>query len=78
MRDNVTSWGSCTWDGNITISTRLLFAPPEVIDYVLVHELAHLVEHNHSDRFWKIVEKIMPGYMLAESWLYKNGGSCIF
>ena len=78
MRDNVSCWGSCTWDGNITISTRLLFAPQEVIDYVLIHELAHLIEHNHSKRFWSLVEKIMPGYMMAEDWLFYNGGHCIF
>ena len=78
LRDSITNWGSCSWDGNINISVRLLFAPPEVIDYVLIHELAHLVEHNHSARFWKLVEKIMPGYQLAEDWLHKNGEQCIF
>lgn len=78
LRDSITSWGSCSWDGNINISVRLLFAPPEVIDYVLIHELAHLVEHNHSDRFWKLVAKAMPGYQLAEDWLNINGSQCIF
>jgi len=78
LRDSITNWGSCSWDGNINISVRLLFAPPEIIDYVLIHELAHLVEHNHSDRFWKLVEKAMPGYRLAEQWLNKNGANCIF
>lgn len=78
LRDNISNWGSCSWDGNINISVRLLFAPPEVIDYILIHELAHLVEHNHSDRFWKLVEKAMPGYPLAEEWLRKNGDHCIF
>lgn len=78
LRDSLTNWGSCSWDGNINISIRLLFAPPEVVDYILIHELAHLVEHNHSDRFWKQVEKAMPGYELAESWLRKYGDQCIF
>ncbi len=78
LRDNVSNWGSCSWDGNINISVRLLFAPPEVIDYILIHELAHLVEHNHSDRFWRLVEKAMPGYRLAEEWLHKNGERCLF
>ena len=78
LRDNISNWGSCSWDGNINISTRLLFAPPEVIDYILIHELAHLVEHNHSHRFWRVVEKAMPGYHLAEEWLHKHGDQCIF
>jgi len=78
IRDNISNWGSCSHDGNINISARLLFAPPEVIDYILIHELAHLVEHNHSHRFWKLVEKAMPGYDLAETWLRKNGDQCIF
>ncbi len=78
LRDSITNWGSCSWDGNINISIRLLFAPPEVIDYILIHELAHLVEHNHSHRFWKQVERAMPGYELAESWLRKHGDQCIF
>jgi predicted metal-dependent hydrolase len=78
IRDNISNWGSCSHDGNISISARLLFAPPEVIDYILIHELAHLVELNHSNRFWKLVEKAMPGYELAEEWLRKNGDQCIF
>lgn len=78
LRDNISNWGSCSVDGSINISVRLLFAPPEVIDYILIHELAHLVEHNHSDRFWKLVERAMPGYKLAEDWLHKNGERCIF
>lgn len=78
LRDNVSNWGSCAVDGSINISVRLLFAPPEVIDYVLIHELAHLIEHNHSHRFWALVEKAMPGYRLAEEWLSKNGERCVF
>lgn len=78
LRDNISNWGSCSWDGNIHIATRLLFAPPEVIDYILIHELAHLVEHNHSDRFWKLVEYAMPGYRLAEQWLDAHGDQCVF
>lgn len=78
IRDNISNWGSCSHDGNISISARLLFAPPEVIDYILIHELAHLVELNHSHRFWKQVEKAMPGYELAEEWLRKHGDQCVF
>jgi len=62
-------WGHCSHDGNLVISVRLMFAPPRVVDYVLIHELAHLVHHNHSARFWKVVEQAMPDYMMAEKHL---------
>lgn len=78
MRYNQTNWGSCSHDGSISISTGLLFAPSEVIDYILIHELAHLVEHNHSDKFWKLVESKMPGYHLAENWLKEHATKCVF
>lgn len=71
-------WGSCSSQGNINLSTRLLFAPPEVVDYVIVHELAHLTEMNHSDRFWKLVREAMPGYKDQERWLKTHGAACDF
>lgn len=71
-------WGSCSRAGNINISTRLLFAPEEVIDYVMVHELAHLIHHNHSDAFWAEVERCLPNYMDQERWLKKHGQECDF
>lgn len=55
-------WGSCTSKGTINLSWRLVLTPPEVIDYVVVHELVHLVEPNHSKRFWRRVAEIIPGY----------------
>ena len=75
---NKSNWGSCSMDGNINISTRLLFAPDDVLEYVCIHELAHLIEHNHSDRFWKIVEKAMPNYKVKIKWLKENGHTCSF
>ncbi len=76
---NITSrWGSCSEAGNINISTRLLFAPQEVLEAVCVHELAHLIEQNHSEHFWALVEKAMPNYKEAHGWLKENGGSCSF
>lgn len=71
-------WGSCSRSGNINLSTRLLFAPEQVVDYVIIHELAHLVEHNHSARYWKVVERVMPDYLAAERWLKENGHTCDF
>jgi predicted metal-dependent hydrolase len=78
MKHNHSNWGSCSRDGNITLSSRLLFAPDDVIDYVIVHELSHLIEMNHSDRFWKVVSDVMPNYEEKEKWLSKNGNLCNF
>jgi predicted metal-dependent hydrolase len=75
---NHTNWGSCSRTGNINFSTRLLFAPDDVIDYVIVHELSHLVEMNHSDRFWRVVENVMPDYQAKEKWLSANSALCDF
>jgi len=69
-------WGSCSSSGTINLAWRLVMAPPEVIDYVIIHELAHTVEHNHSDKFWAIVEKIVPDYKKNINWLAENGRYC--
>lgn len=69
MKYNTSNWGSCSTQGNINISVRLMFAPEEVIDYVLIHELAHLVHADHSPRFWKLVEKVDPNYVEKEKHL---------
>jgi len=71
-------WGSCSSKGNINLSTRLLFAPEAVRDYVIIHELAHLTEMNHSPRFWKLVATAMPDYKLQEKWLKEHGEQCRF
>lgn len=73
LKYNHSNWGSCSSKGNINLSTRLLFAPRPVIDYVIVHELAHLVEANHSPRFWAEVKKAMPDYKEKERFLKQNG-----
>ena len=78
LKYNHSNWGSCSHKGNVNLSTRLLFAPPDVIDYVIIHELAHLVELNHSPRFWRIVEKAMPDYKEKERWLRENRDRCDF
>lgn len=75
---NKSNWGSCSEHGNINISTRLLFAPDDVLEYVCIHELAHLIEHNHSDRFWRLIETAMPNYEDKINWLKENGHNCSF
>ena len=78
LRNNVSNWGSCSTRGNINLSTRLLFAPPKVIDYVIIHELAHRKVFNHSKEFWQIVKSVMPDYKEQERWLNENGHLCKF
>ncbi|MEM9823594.1 MAG: SprT family zinc-dependent metalloprotease [Bacteroidota bacterium] len=78
LKYNQTNWGSCSAKGNVNLSTRLLFAPDDVIDYVIIHELAHLIELNHSSRFWKLVSDAMPNYREKERWLKEKGQLCNF
>lgn len=78
MKYTSSNWGSCSSSGNINLSSRLLFAPQEVIDYVIIHELAHTFEMNHSAKFWKLVHNAMPSYKEKEKWLKKNRSLCDF
>ena len=71
-------WGSCSASGTIRLSSRLLLAPLDVIDYVILHELAHLIEFNHSNKFWKLVQTAMPNYQEKEKWLKENNYVCRF
>jgi predicted metal-dependent hydrolase len=66
-------WGSCNSKGNLHFAWRLVMAPLPVVDYVVVHELAHIVEKNHSARFWRRVERILPDYRERRAWLRNNG-----
>ena len=68
-----TRWGSCSTKGTLSFTWRLVMAPLEVIDYVVVHELCHLQELNHSQSFWARVEAILPGYRPCRQWLKHNG-----
>jgi predicted metal-dependent hydrolase len=68
-----TRWGSCSQDDNLAFSFRLIMAPQNVVDYVIVHELMHIREKNHSARFWKLMEAAMPEYKTHRSWLKENG-----
>jgi hypothetical protein len=72
VRDTVSRWGSCARGGNLSFSWRLIFAPENVIDYVVAHEVAHLVEMNHGPRFWRLVEKLHAGAKTPRLWLNRN------
>ena len=73
LRQQKTRWGSCAANGNLNFNWRLVLAPREVLDYVVIHELAHRREMNHSAAFWRIVEAEMPDYRKYRDWLKKNG-----
>ncbi len=68
-----TRWGSCSSRGTLSFTWRLVMAPPEAIDYVVVHELCHLKHPNHSPAFWAAVAAVMPGYKVQRAWLKKRG-----
>ena len=69
IRDQSSRWGSCTSAGSLSFSWRLILAPPFVLDYLAAHEVAHLVEMNHSARFWRVVARICPSAERAKKWL---------
>ena len=74
IRKQKTRWGSCSREGNLSFNCLLMMAPPEVLDYVVVHELSHRLEMNHSARFWTQVEKVLPDYRGPRKWLKEHGG----
>ncbi len=73
IRNQKSRWGSCSGRGNLNFNCLLMLTPPEVIDYVVVHELCHRLEMNHSPRFWAEVEKVLPDYRSRRKWLAENG-----
>ncbi len=75
LKDTSSRWGSCSTQGNLSFSWRLIMAPREVMEYVVCHEIAHLQEHNHSDKFWHLVSVLCPDYEISYKWLKKNGSS---
>lgn len=72
IKDQRTLWGSCSGKRNLNFNWRLAAAPPEVLDYVIVHELCHLREMNHSKRFWSLVSGFYPDYKMRRKWLKDN------
>ena len=73
VRDQASRWGSCSTTGVLSYSWRLILAPPFVLKYLAAHEVAHLVEMNHSRRFWRVVERVCPHMARAKTWLDSHG-----
>lgn len=73
VRDQKTRWGSCSRGGNLSFNFKILFLPPELADYIIVHELCHLKEFNHSKRFWALVAQTVPDYKKHIAELNKLG-----
>ena len=77
IRTQRTRWGSCSSKGNLNFNCLLGLTPPKVLDYVVVHELCHLIEMNHSKQFWDAVERTLPDYKVHRKWLKDNGNKLI-
>ena len=77
IRQQKTRWGSCSAQVNLNFNCLLMLCPEAVRDYVVVHELCHQKELNHSRAFWTLVERVMPGYRTQYAWLKENGGKLI-
>jgi len=75
FRDTSSRWGSCTSDGNLSFSWRIMMAPPLIIDYLVAHEVAHLKEMNHGPKFWKLCGDLCPRTDEAKAWLKRNGSA---
>lgn len=73
LKEQKTRWGSCSSRGNLNFNWKLIMAPPEILDYVIVHELCHLKEMNHSSRFWQAVGEVLPDYRMRRCWLKEHG-----
>lgn len=77
IRNQKTRWGSCSGKGNLNFNCLLMLVPEDVMDYVVVHELCHLIEMNHSKAFWQQVEQVMPDYKERRKWLKEHGSEII-
>ena len=77
IRNQKSKWGSCSSQGNLSFNCLLMLCPPEVMDYVVIHELCHRIEMNHSPRFWAEVEKLDPDYKTHREWLKIEGNKLI-
>lgn len=73
LRDTVSRWGSCSYRGDLSFSWRLVFAPYEVLEYIVSHEVAHMRHHDHGPDFWQLVETLHPGHNPFREWLRIHG-----
>lgn len=73
IRDTKSRWGSCSSSGNLSFSWRLIMTPPHILEYVVAHEISHLAEMNHSQRFWDIVDTLVPHAITSRKWLKQEG-----
>ena len=71
-------WGSCSVEGDITFNWKIIMAPNRIVDYVVAHELCHLIHHDHSTKFWRELERIIPDYLDCKAWLKQQGASLTF
>lgn len=78
IRNQKTRWGSCSSKGNLNFNWRLVMGPEQVVEYVVVHELVHLEEKNHTEQFWRKVRKLMPDYVKSRHWLQQNEHKLVF
>jgi len=78
LRNQRTRWGSCSTGGTISLNWRLIMAPADIVDYLVVHELAHLTEQNHGRDFWRLVGKYVPKYKEKAEWLEQNSARLVF
>ncbi len=78
LRNQRTRWGSCSTGGTLSLNWRLIMAPPDVVDYIVVHELAHLTEQHHGEAFWQQVADQIPNYQEKSNWLNQNSAKLIF
>jgi predicted metal-dependent hydrolase len=75
FKDTTSRWGSCTSDGSLSFSWRIMMAPAPVIDYLVAHEVAHLKEMNHGPKFWKLCRELCPDTDRCKDWLKRNGAA---
>lgn len=77
IRNQISRWGSCSGKGNLNFNCLLMLTPPKVLDYIVVHELCHRKQMNHSLKFWDEVSRILPDYKTPKKWLEENGSALI-
>ena len=77
LKDYKAMWGSCSPKGVVSYNWRIILAPHKIVDYIVVHELCHLIEPNHSSKYWKQVKSVIPDYVNSKEWLKNNGSSLL-